>query len=86
MLCSDNCEDKYDDKNTDPREDIMSVYYHIVAAALNTGTSIDRWQNCTTTMIEKQPGNPKINKLRVIHLYEADYNVILKIIWARKVV
>jgi hypothetical protein len=37
-------------------------------------------------MIEKIPGCPKINKLRVIHLYEADYNIILKIIWARKLV
>ena len=64
----------------------MRVYYNIVIAALNLGISIERWQNCTTTMIEKQPGNPKINKLRVIHLYEADYNAILKIIWARKVV
>ena len=58
----------------------------MMSAALNLGISLDRWQNCTTTMIEKQPGNPKINKLRVIHLYEADYNAILKIVWARKVV
>jgi hypothetical protein len=37
-------------------------------------------------MIEKIPGCSKINKLRVIHLYEADYNLILQIIWARKLV
>jgi hypothetical protein len=37
-------------------------------------------------MIEKIPGCPKINKLRVIHLYEADYNILLKIMWARKLV
>jgi hypothetical protein len=37
-------------------------------------------------MIEKQPGCPRINKLRVIHLYEADYNLFLKIIWARHLV
>jgi hypothetical protein len=35
-------------------------------------------------MIEKIKGSPRINKLRVIHLYEADYNLILKIIWAQK--
>jgi hypothetical protein len=37
-------------------------------------------------MIKKIPGCPKINKLRVIHLYKADYNVILKILWARRLV
>jgi hypothetical protein len=37
-------------------------------------------------MIEKIQGCPKISILRVIHLYEVDYNVILKIIWARQFV
>jgi Reverse transcriptase (RNA-dependent DNA polymerase) len=35
-------------------------------------------------MIEKIVGNPLIEKLRVIHLFEADYNLLLKIVWARK--
>jgi hypothetical protein len=37
-------------------------------------------------MIEKEPGNPRIHRLRVIHLYEADYNLILGVFWARKLV
>jgi Reverse transcriptase (RNA-dependent DNA polymerase) len=37
-------------------------------------------------MIEKVVGNPRIDKLRVIHLFEADYNLMLKIIWSRKAV
>jgi hypothetical protein len=37
-------------------------------------------------MIEKQPGVPRINKLRVIHLYEADYNLLLKMLWGRKLI
>jgi hypothetical protein len=37
-------------------------------------------------MIEKQPGCSRINKLPVIHLYKADYNLMLKILWARRLV
>ena len=32
-------------------------------------------------MIEKEKGNPKIHRLRVIHLYEADYNFIVGLKW-----
>jgi hypothetical protein len=37
-------------------------------------------------MIEKIAGCLKINTLRVIHIYEANYNLILKILWARRLV
>ena len=30
-------------------------------------------------MIEKDPGKPLIHRLRVIHLYECDYNLLLGI-------
>jgi hypothetical protein len=70
----------------DPKDQIMKVYYHIEIAAFPTGLSLDRWQNSITTMIEKIPGCPRINKLRVIHLFQADYNLPLKIIWARRLV
>jgi hypothetical protein len=58
----------------------------VATAALDWGVSIQRWQNSITTMIEKQPGCPRINKLCGIHLYEADYNFLLKIVWARRLV
>jgi hypothetical protein len=32
-------------------------------------------------MIQKDPGSVKIHRLRVIHLYEADYNLLLGIKW-----
>jgi hypothetical protein len=65
---------------------IMLVYFHMVMAGIRSGSSLTRWQRSTTTMIEKIPGSPRINKLRVIHLYEADYNLALKLLWARKLV
>jgi hypothetical protein len=59
----------------------MGVYHKIASAVTKWGASLHRWQQSLTSMIEKVPGCPKINKLRVIHLYEADYNLILTILW-----
>jgi hypothetical protein len=52
--------------------------------AANLGRSLERWGNISTCMIEKVIGVPRIDKLRVIHLFEADFNMLLKLMWARK--
>jgi hypothetical protein len=48
--------------------------------------SLTRWQNVVNSMIEKEPGDPKIHWLWVIHLYKADYNLLLGIFWARRLI
>jgi hypothetical protein len=65
---------------------IMDTYFKIATATAKIGRSLDRWCKIATCMIEKQAGVSRLDKLRVIHLYEADYNLLLKIIWARKIV
>ena len=37
----------------------------------------ERWKTIVTKMIEKDPGSPKINRLRVIHLYKCDLNLFI---------
>jgi len=32
-------------------------------------------------MLEKEPGSPRIHRLRAIHIYEADYNLMLAVKW-----
>ena len=39
-----------------------------------TGISPDRWQHGTNVMLEKNTGNFRVDKLRAILLYEADFN------------
>ena len=36
-------------------------------------------------MLQKDPGNPRIHRLRVIHIYKADYNMLLAIKWRQAI-
>lgn len=65
-------------------DQILQIYHNITMTALRSGATLQRWCKVKTAMIEKVPGVSWIDNLRVIHLYEADYNLILKILWARK--
>jgi hypothetical protein len=38
-------------------------------------------ENVVNVMIEKEPGNARVHRLRVIHLYEADSNFLLQAKW-----
>jgi hypothetical protein len=60
---------------------IMSIHANIMNAATLSGTPLDRWTYVDSTMLGKSKGKPRINKLRVIHLYKADYNGLLKTVW-----
>eukprot|EP00957_Ditylum_brightwellii_P195161 14869689-Ditylum_brightwellii.AAC.1 len=37
-------------------------------------------------MLEKDPGDPKINRLRIIVIIEGDMNAIMKVIWNKRLV
>jgi hypothetical protein len=53
--------------------------HSIVTYGIKYGYSFDRWKQVVNSMIEKDPGNPQLHRLRVIHLYESDYNALLGI-------
>ena len=63
---------------------IFKTLFHITMATVLSGETLTRWAKVNSSMIEKVPGHPIINKLRVIHLYEADYNLLLKLLWSRR--
>jgi hypothetical protein len=54
---------------------------------VHRGIAIPRWCRATNVMIEKDPGHPHIvHRLRIIHLFEADYNFFLKLQWGHRLV
>jgi hypothetical protein len=74
--------------STDPEEiefiantksDMWLLHHAPIQYATTHGYCFNRWHQVVNTMIEKEPGNPMLHRLRVIHLYESDYNLILGI-------
>ena len=63
------------------RQSILEGHLILLNYALKFGYSFDSWKMVVNTMLEKEPGNPKIHRLRVIHLYEADYTLVLAVKW-----
>jgi hypothetical protein len=53
---------------------------------MKLGLTPERWCHAISVLIEKDPGSPTINRLRVIHIFEADYNIFLKTMWAKRLV
>jgi Reverse transcriptase (RNA-dependent DNA polymerase) len=58
----------------------------MLVIAQHRGQPYERWKTEVEIMLEKEPGDPKIDRLCIICLYEADYNLFLKIMWAHRLV
>ena len=63
------------------RETILQAHLAILNYAVKFGYSYQRWQNVVNVMIKKDSNSSRIHRLRVIHLYEADYNLLLAVKW-----
>jgi hypothetical protein len=72
------------DKITLRAKRMLNAHYNLLRYATKHGVSLRRWRKVVNSMIEKEPGDPRIHRLRVIHLYEADYNLLLGIFWSQK--
>jgi len=64
----------------------VDLYVKAINLPLKYGFVPSRWCNSVTVMIEKDPGSPRIERLRIIHLFEADYNFCLKLLWGCRMV
>jgi hypothetical protein len=63
------------------RVDLLQAHLDIINYCLLHGYSLQSWHQVVNIMILKEPNNHKINRLRVLHLFEADYNLVLGVKW-----
>ena len=63
------------------RKNILDGHLTLLNYAIQFGYPYAKWKCIVNTMLEKDKGMPKLHRLRVIHLYEADYNLILGVKW-----
>ena len=63
------------------QEHLIQWQVDLLNMAIKHQYSFHHWQSIVNVMILKQPGNHKIHRLHVIHLYEHDYNLLLAVKW-----
>jgi hypothetical protein len=56
----------------------------LASTAAKRGFYLQRWLRVINVMIYKEPGNFKLEKLRVIHLFEANFNLIVGMLFGRR--
>jgi hypothetical protein len=66
--------------------DLLRCLVQFLNIAISRGIAIPRWCQATNVLIEKDPGRPRIHRLRIIHLFEADFNFFLKLQWGHRLV
>jgi hypothetical protein len=66
---------------TKQRQKILTGHLSITNYCLHFRYSLQRWQKVVNSLLEKDPDTSNIHHLRVIHLYEWDYNLLLGVKW-----
>ena len=62
---------------------VTALHVRMINLPILYGFAPERWCLSVTPLIEKEAGKPFLTRLRVIHLFEADYNLFLKIHYSR---
>jgi hypothetical protein len=65
---------------------LLDCFVKFLNISIGSGISIPRWSQAVNVLIEKDAGRPRINGLRIVHLFEADFNFLLKLQWGHRLV
>lgn len=63
------------------QNELRAVHLALLNYALERGYSYRRWQTIANTILFKDEDNVRLHRTRVIHIYEADFNLALGIKW-----
>ena len=69
------------DELNSKQTDIFELHLALINYALERGTTYKRWQIIANSIIFKDPDTIKLHRTRVIHIYEADYNLAMGVKW-----
>ena len=64
--------------------EILRAIHGLANSAAVGGFYLRRWTQVVNVMIYKKPGCIELDKLRVIHLFEADFNLMIGILFGRR--
>jgi len=65
---------------------ITQVHCNMMNIPFHKGFAPERWTKVTDVMLEKSPGIPRIHRLRIIQIIEADLNQCLLLLFTRPMV
>jgi hypothetical protein len=68
----------------DKAEEILRVIHGLAAEACKHGFYLNRWRYVINVMIYKKAGSIELDTLRVLHLFEADLNLTVGILFGRR--
>ena len=65
-------------------DDIVDMIVSMINIGLKTGQALDCWKKTVSIMLEKDVGQPKLHRLRIIQLFKADYNFLLSLVFGHR--
>eukprot|EP00957_Ditylum_brightwellii_P034124 2586810-Ditylum_brightwellii.AAC.1 len=65
---------------------MLQTHSIMMPLPIQHGFTPSRWLKAVDVMLEKDPSSPEINRLQIIVIVKADMNMIMKVIWVRRLV
>jgi hypothetical protein len=83
MVCAEDLGQGDYEKFQDKQKAIAELIVQLINFCISNGHVLSQWKMIVNTMIFKDAGIYQIHRLRVIHIYEADFNLLLAVKWRK---